>query len=88
MNPDNKVFLNWKDNPDLRDALAGKKAGDKCSVELTVTVDEVSEDGLTASIEDASVDGYESEPAPEPAEEAPKATPVALVIAKKKHETV
>lgn len=87
----NRVSLNFEDNPDLRDALAGKKAGDKCKLTLDVQLDEIDDKGVTASVEAAVPEGYakaegegKSRTKDEDEDDYPAVTPVAIVMGKGK----
>jgi hypothetical protein len=82
----NRVSLNYEDNPDLKDALAGKKVGDPCKLTLDVTLDDIGEGGITASVNAAVPEGYakdDEEKKPTVEIEA-EVTPVDVVISGKK----
>lgn len=54
----NKISLDFKDNPALRDALGGKKIGDRCTVTIKFQIDRLTEEGAEGTIQSIEPEGY------------------------------
>lgn len=52
MNQVNKVTLDFRDNPELKEAFAGKQPGDKCKFTVELQINEISDDGLVGTVEE------------------------------------
>lgn len=68
----NKLHLDYANNPDLAEAFSRKKAGDKCTFEVTIQVDDVDDKRVTGTIEKVTLEASgdekkdkEAEPTPE-----------------------
>src|SRR5690242_13875591 len=59
MDMQNKVTLDYRDNPELRDAFAGKQVGDKCKLTVEIQIDEMNDEGVVGTVESMTPDGYE-----------------------------
>lgn len=80
----NKVTLDYKDNPELRAAFQGKAVGDKCTLEVELQVDELTEEGLVGTIESITPEGYEPPSSDDTVEIEPESDePVTMVIGSK-----
>ena len=79
----NSISIDYKDNPDLQEAFAGKKAGDRVKVEIEFLVTDNREDGMDGSIDTIKPDGYKPKTDEEPEAVEPDANeePVSVVIA-------
>jgi hypothetical protein len=70
----NKIHIDFRNNPEAKDAFAGKKAGDKATVTVQFQVDALNDEGLDGSIEELQVEGYEN-PHPEEGESGDEIKP-------------
>ncbi len=62
----NKIRLDYANNPELAEVFSKKKAGDKCTLEVTFQIDEIDAKMAAGSIEKISPDDYKKEDAVEP----------------------
>jgi hypothetical protein len=86
----NKITLDFKENPALRDALGHKRIGDTCTVKIKFQVDKVTEEGVEGTTQVIEPEGYkpgpgvndgESKITPEGATE-----PVMVVVARRREK--
>lgn len=77
----NKVHFDFKDNPKLRDTFSGKQVGDRCTLEVELQVDELTEEGLVGTVKSITPEGYEPHSADDEEEISPASDePVLMVI--------
>lgn len=55
-----KVILNLDDNQELADYFSAKEPGEECTMTITGNLDEQTADQAVLSINNVSVEGYES----------------------------
>lgn len=75
----NKLTLDFGSSPSLASALAGKQPGDKVTIKVEFSIDEITDSDVRGSIEEVEV--HESESDDEVEVEA--SSPVMLVMSKK-----
>ena len=64
----NKLHLDFANNPDLAEIFARKKAGEKCTLEVSFQISSVDEKSVTGTITKVSSEEYEKEAEPAPDE--------------------
>lgn len=58
MDARNKVLLDFKDNPELREVLGAKQPGETCTLELTFQVESLTDEGLEGRITKVGTSSY------------------------------
>ena len=58
-NEQNEIRIDYRDNPELAEAFAGKNEGDRCTLETTFMIVEKDANGLRGKIEKVAPEGYE-----------------------------
>lgn len=74
----NTIRFDYVDNPDLKELFAGKQPGDTMSVEVSITVAEVTNDYATARVDEISAEMDEEENGSSVAPN--EAEPVAVIV--------
>ena len=69
----NKISLDYKENPALRDALSHKRIGESCTVKIAFQIDKFTEEGAEGTIKTIEPEGYK--PGPNINDGSPKITP-------------
>lgn len=57
--PQNTFTLDFRDNPELKNAFATKKVGEKCTFTVTAQIDDMDDEKVTGTIEEIEPEGYE-----------------------------
>lgn len=61
----NTFSLDFRDNPELKNAFAQCKVGEKVTFEVTAQVDNLDDEQVSGTIESITKEGYENPNAPE-----------------------
>lgn len=77
----NTLVLDFKDNPDLQSALAGKQPGDRVTLEIEVMVTAVDDEKFEGDVESITTEDAEGE---EETAEVDADAPVMAVFVKRK----
>jgi len=78
----NKFTLDFRDNPELKEAFAQNQVGQKVVFEVTAQINELNDESVSGTIEAIELEGQDDPDEDDPEVKPDKTSPVMLVMGK------